>query len=164
MSLIQEFIPSFFSDYLYFHSNANCQCLYIFHSLVLLAHSTRVGLVPWPLEGTHIDIPKSHWKAREVGELHLQGFVDHFTHKNSRCCNPAFVLCSFSVRLTELSKSILKSDVHLGSSFILEVSFPLTFRGRTCRGRSSILITCDCISNKTEDVFPLCISSPWGQV
>lgn len=24
-----------------------------FYTLVLLAHSTRVGLVPWPFEGTH---------------------------------------------------------------------------------------------------------------
>lgn len=164
MSLIQEFVPSFFSDYLNFHSNANHQCLCVFHSLGLLAHSTRAGLIPWPFEGTHTDIPKSHWKERAVGELHLRGFADHFTHRNSRCCNPAFALCSFSVRLIELSKSSLKPDVHLSSSLISDVSFPLTFRGSTCRGRSSILITCDCILNKTEDIFPLCISSPWGQV
>lgn len=40
MSLIRQFIPSFFSDYLSFHSNASSRYLYVFQSLVLLAHST----------------------------------------------------------------------------------------------------------------------------
>lgn len=52
MSLIQEFIPSFFSDYLYFRSNANSQYLCIFHSLVLLARSAAVAILPWPFEET----------------------------------------------------------------------------------------------------------------
>lgn len=83
----------------------------------------------------HTYIPKSHWKAREVGELHLLGAVHHFMHRNSSCCSPAFVLCSFRVRLTELWEVHFETGCTLRFPPYFRTVLPINIQLRTCSWR-----------------------------
>lgn len=95
--------------------------------------SGNITLTFW--RDIHAYIPKSHWKAREVGELHLPGSVDHLIHRNSSCCNPAFVLCSFRVRLTEVWGVHFETGCTLRFLPYFRSVLPIHVQLRTCSWR-----------------------------